>query len=222
MTEHPVMPFFFGANMKNDQQNTSHPAQPEPDMVGQDEIAAAAGPGKGSSDYGVSESDSPQRPTRATRRRKDTGKLHARHHGVLSRNPLESLLRLGENPRHLRKIKKMLRAELKPVGIIGEILFDIGWSAYLRCVLISRVETHLFIPVDRGDSERMPELKKMELPTLVFPEAGATNYGFSDDLMKHLETALRYDAHYSRQFFAAVRLLVAMQTGGLAGLLECL
>jgi hypothetical protein len=141
---------------------------------------------------------------------------------VLSRNPLESLIRLGENPRHLQKIKKMLRAELKPVGIIGEILFDKGWSAYLRCVLISRVETHLFIPVDRGDSERMPELEEMELPTLIFPEPSATNYRFSDDLIKHLETALRYDGHYAREFWRSVVLLIAMQSGGLAGLLDCL
>jgi hypothetical protein len=60
----------------------------------------------------------------------------------------------------------------------------------------------------------MLELKEAELPTLVWPEVRATNYGLSDDLMKHLETALRYDTHYSREFYRTVKLLLAMQTGG--------
>ncbi len=40
--------------------------------------------------------------------------------------------------------------------------------------------------------------------------------------MKHLETALRYDAHYAREFYWSVGSLIAMQSGGLAGLLDCL
>jgi hypothetical protein len=133
---------------------------------------------------------------------------------------MAALIRLGENPRQLLKIYKKLRVELKPTGILGDILLDRAWASYLRCLLIARVEANLFVSVDQDDSDRMPQLKEMDLPTLVFPEACAPNYGFSDDLMKHLETTLRYDAHYSRQFFGAVRLLVAMQTGGLAGLLD--
>jgi hypothetical protein len=105
--------------MQNDQKAVNDSAQPEPNMVGQDE-AAAARPGKSSAGDGVSESDRPQRGRRATRARTDRGKLHARHHGVLSRNPLEALIRLGETPRHLRKIKKMLRAELMPSGLSGK------------------------------------------------------------------------------------------------------
>lgn len=203
-------------------QNDEKTAQPESEVMAQNETPAPARPGKVSAGDAASESDCPHRSTRATRPRKDQGKLHARHHGVLSRNPLEALIRLGENPRHLRKIKRMLRAELKPVGIVGEILFDRVWSSYLRCLLIARVEVHLFMPVDRGDSGRMPELKKMELPTLVFPEPGAPIYGFSDDLMKNLETALRYDAHYAREFYRAVGLLISLRSGGVTGLLDCL
>ena len=141
---------------------------------------------------------------------------------MLSRNPLKALIFLGENPRHLQKIKKMLRAELKPIGIVGEILFDRAWSSYLRCLLIARAEAHLFIPVDQGDSNRMPELTEMELPTLIFPEPSATNFPFYDELMEHLEIILRYDAHYAREFYRAVALLIALQSGGIAGLLDCL
>jgi hypothetical protein len=110
--------------MENEQKIANDGAQSEPGVVGQHDTVAAAHPVKGSASDGASESDSPQRPTRATRPRKDKGKLHARHHGLLSRNPLEALIRLGENPRELIKIEKMLRAELKPTRIVGKILFD--------------------------------------------------------------------------------------------------
>ena len=51
--------FLRGANNENDQQNASDPAQPEPDIVGQDNLAAAH-PGKGPAGDGVLESDCPQ------------------------------------------------------------------------------------------------------------------------------------------------------------------
>jgi hypothetical protein len=207
--------------MQNGDTTASDSAQPEPDMVGQDETVAAQ-PGKSSAGDGVSESDRPRRRRRATRARTDKGTLHAGHYGVQSRDPLAALIRLGANRRQLLKIKKKLRAELKPTGILGDILLDRAWSSYLRCLLIARVEADLFVSVDQDDSDRMPELKDMDLPTLVFSKAGPTNYSFSDDLMKHLETALRYDGHYARQFWWSVGSLIAMQNGGLAGLLDCL
>jgi hypothetical protein len=206
--------------MENNQETKNYNAQPEPDVVTGDQ--GAAEDGKERMGEGVSRTECPERPPRAPRARKDKGSLHARHHGVLSRNPMQALIRLGENPRELLKIEKMLREELKPTGIVGKILFDRAWSSFLRCLLIARTEARLFMAVSQNDSDQMPELKVMELPTLVWSEAGATNYGFSDDLMKHLETALRYDAHYAREFYRAVGLLVGMQTGGLTGLLDCL
>ena len=208
--------------MQNDDKPAEVSAPPEPDMVGQDETAASVRPGKGSAGDGVSKSDRPQRRRHATRARTDRGRLHSRNSGVLSRDPMAALIRLGENRRQLLKIYKKLRVELKPTGILGDILLDQAWSAYLRCVLIARVEADLFVSVDQDDSDRMPELKKMELPTLIFPEPSATTFRFSDDLMRHLEIALRYHAHYCRQFWGSVRLLIAMQSGGLAGLLDCL
>jgi len=207
--------------MDNDEKSANDSVQPEPEVVAQKETAPAR-PGKNSAGDGFSEPDRPQRRRHATRARKDRGRLHFRNSGVLSRDPMAALIRLGENPRQLLKIYKKLRAELRPTGILGDILLDRAWSSYLRCYLISRVEADLFVPVDHDDSDRMPKLKEMELPTLIYPEPSATNYRFSDDLMQHLETALRYDAHYSREFWRSVGLLIAMQTGGLAGLLDCL
>jgi hypothetical protein len=193
-----------------------------PDGVTHDEIAPAPRPEKGSATDGVSKSDCPHGRPRATRARRDKGGIHARNYGVLSRNPMAALIRLGENPRQLLKIYKKLRVELKPTGILGDILLDRAWASYLRCLLIARVEANLFVSGDQDNSNRMPELKEMDLPTLVFPKVGGTNYGFSDDLTKHLETALRYDGHYARQFWWSVGSLIAMQSGGLAGLLDCL
>jgi hypothetical protein len=200
--------------MDNDEKSANDGVQPE--AVAHEEPAPGR-PGKNSAADGFSEPGRPQR-----RARTDKGKLHARHHGVLSRNPLTALIGLGENPRHLQKIKKMLRAELKPIGTFGEMLFDRAWSSHLRCLLIARTEAHLFMPVDQGDSNRMPQLQEIELPTLIFTEHCATNYRFSDDLMKHLETAMRYDSHYAREFYRSVGFLLAMQSGGLAGFLDCL
>ena len=208
--------------MENEQKIANDSAQSEPGVVGQHDTVAAGHPVKGSASDGASESDSPQRPTRATRPRKDKGKLHARHHGVLSRNPMQALIRLGENPRELLKIEKMLREELKPTGSIGTTLFDRAWSSFLRCLLIARMEARLFMPVSQNDSDQMPELKEMEVPTLVWPESGASNYNFSDDLTRRLETVLRYDAHFAREFYRAVKMLLALQNGGVPALLDCL
>jgi len=195
--------------------------QVEPDVVPQGETAASR-PREDCARDGTSGTDCPQRATRATRARTDNARLHTRHHGVLSRYPLQALRDRGENLRELRKIEKMLRTELQPKMMLGEILFDRAWSSYLRCLLIGRTEASLFMVVDEQDSDRMPQLKEGDMPTLVWPEANAARFDFSADLTKHLETVLRYDTHFAREFYRAVGLLLAMQTGGAMGILDCL
>jgi hypothetical protein len=161
----------------------------------------------------------PQRRKPATRPRKDKKRLHATRHAVLSRYPLEALARRGVNIRQLRRIERMLRAELKPTGIIAEILFDRAWSSYLRCLLIALAETHLFAPVDsRLNSTRTPQLQELELPTLVWLENNGSLVNLSVDLLKHLSIVQRYDNHFSREFFRAIDMLIAMRSGGEAGL----
>jgi hypothetical protein len=169
------------------------------------------------------ENDVPQQPpSRRTRGRSDRARIHTRHHGVLSRNVLEILVISGENSRHLRRIEKSLRAELKPVGMLGQMLFDKAWSSYLRCVLIGHTEAALIQGGDTNDSEELPQLKAGDFPTLVWLEPGAPRFKFSPALTKNLETILRYDSHFAREFYRAVGLLVAMQTDGLTGILDCL
>jgi hypothetical protein len=186
------------------------------EMAGQD-AAAAPRPGKNSAGRRA-----PQDLRRPRTARADSKRFHIRRHGILSRNALEALVARGENIREFRKIEKLLRAELKPQGPLGELLFDRMWSSYLRCLLIGRTETNLFHGDDAPDSEPLPQLKAGDLPTLVWPEPGMSRVDFSPGLAKGLETVLRYDAHFSREFYRAVGLLLSMQDGGSKGILDCL
>jgi hypothetical protein len=69
-----------------------------------------------------------------SRLRKDKGTLHAPRHSILSRPLLQGLARRGESIRQLKQIERILRDELQPRGVIGELLMDWVWFSYLRCV----------------------------------------------------------------------------------------
>jgi hypothetical protein len=207
--------------VKNKRKTESNTAQSDPGVVPLVKTVAVRA-GAGVAGDIISQSDPAPRPAIARRARNDKMQLHAQHHGVLSRHPLQALVRRGENLRELRQIEKMLRAELKPVGIFAELLFDRAWSSFLRCLLIARLEARLLTPVDQDDADAEPKLKEAELPSLVWPEPGATNYDLSDDLMTHLETVLRYDSHFAREFHRSVISLLALRDGGAHALLDCL
>jgi hypothetical protein len=51
-------------------------------------------------------------------------------HGVLSRCPLQALTLRGVNSRLLRRTKRSLRAELKPLGTIGETVFELNSNSF--------------------------------------------------------------------------------------------
>ena len=207
--------------MQNDEKIDGDGVKSQSAGVTQDETAAEHD-AKNSAHEDVFGSACPKRPSRAKGARTDRSRVHVRNHGVLSRNPLQTLIDRGGNLRELRKIEKMLRDELKPKGILGDILFDRVWSSYLRCLLIGRAEASLFSGIDEQDSDRMPQLKEGDRPMLVWSERGAARFYFSADLNKYLETVLRYDTHFVREFYRAVGLLVAMQASGPVGILDCL
>jgi hypothetical protein len=155
------------------------------------------------------------------RTRKDKSRLHAASHAVLSRYPLEALARLGENVRSLRRIEQKFRAELKPSGIVGAVLFDRFFSCYLRCVLAARAEAATFAPIDQpaGEPRLVASLKEREVPTLVLQDSGVTSEAYvSADLLRQLALAARYDAHFSREMYRALALLLVRRSGGEAGL----
>jgi len=154
--------------------------------------------------------------------RKDKGRLHATNHGVLSRDPLEALVRLGENPKTLRKIKHDLRAQLKPSGAVGEMLFDRLWSSYLRCLLVAKAEATAFAPIDQPAGKSRLILKERELPTLVVEDSSGTGEAhLSTDLVRQLALVARYDAHFSKEIYRALTLLLILRNGGEAALEQC-
>ena len=82
--------------------------------------------------------------TTTSRRRKDSGGIHARRQGILARNILSALGAMGENLRSLRRIEREFRRTLRPRAPLGDLFFDRFWSSYLRLTLASRLEANLF------------------------------------------------------------------------------
>jgi len=158
------------------------------------------------------------------RTRRDKNRLHTAHHGVLSRYPLEALAHLGENVRSLKRIERKFRAELKPSGIVAEMLFDRFFSSYLRCVLATRAEATAFAPIDQpaGESRLITSLRDQEVPTLVIQDSIETSEAhLSADLLRQLALAARYDAHVSKEMYRALAMLLILRSGGEAALEQC-
>jgi hypothetical protein len=156
--------------------------------------------------------------------RKDKNRLHATRHGVLSRYPLEALASLGENIRNLKRIERKFREELKPSGIVGATLFDRFFSSYLRCLLAARAEAATFAPVDQpaGEPRHFVSLKERDVPTLVLQDSsGVSETHLPTDLLRQLALAARYDAHFSKEMYRALALLVILRNGGEAALDQC-
>lgn len=150
-------------------------------------------------------------PKRAPRNRTDKARLHATKHGILARPLYEALVGRGENVRQLREIENALREELQPVGIIAELLFDRAWSSYLRCLLIVRTEARVLTPEQPTDFSFVPGLPKIDTAPFCFDDITFSH-------LQHLALVQRYDAHFSKDFFRFVALLLAMRDGGKAGL----
>lgn len=161
------------------------------------------------------------------KKRADTGRLHSVGHGILSRYPLEALRHLGENLKALRRVEKRFRAELKPHGAIAEIAFDRFWSSYLRCLLAARTEANL---VAQGGSERMGEdttnvrLVLGDAPMLVTNKTAPDSVpvGLRAEILHELSLVQRYDAHFAREMYKALGLLLILRTGGEVALQESL
>jgi hypothetical protein len=159
-----------------------------------------------------------------TNSRKDKNRLHTTRHGVLSRYPLEALASLGENTRNLRRIARKFREELKPSGILANTLFDRFFSSYLRCLLAARAEAATFAPIDQpaGEPRHFVSLKERDVPTLVIEDSsGAGEAHLPADLLRQLALAARYDAHFSKEMYRALALLLVLRNGGEAALDQC-
>ena len=165
-----------------------------------------------------------EKPEAITVTRKDKHRLHSMRHAVLSRYPLEALVRLGESLRSLRQIERKFRAELKPSGIVGEALFDRFFSCYLRCLLVAKAEATAFAPINQpaGEARLVTSLKDREVPTLVYQDSSETSEAhLSDDLLGQLALVARYDAHFSKEVYRALGMLLILRSGGETALEQC-
>lgn len=157
------------------------------------------------------------RPRKA---RKDKKHLHATHHGILSRYPLEALERLGVNLRSLRRLERQLWAELKPPGSVGMILFDRHWFSYLHCliaaehgasILAGKLSDHLTHSV-RGEADA---------PVVVWEKKEASETVLSNDLFQQMVLVQKYDRYYGREMLRTLGMLLILRDGGTTSLAQC-
>jgi hypothetical protein len=159
--------------------------------------------------------------------RTDRGRLHARHDSPLSRGLFETLCRRGENRRSLRRMEAELRAELKPVGPLGKLLFDRFWSCVLRLIFGSHLEGKgLFtsaVPSKSGITA--PYLQDGPVPILVTQTEHNNASGdpkesevMDQDLFHRLALIARYDRSASREMYRTLGFLLVMRDGGGKGL----
>lgn len=161
------------------------------------------------------------------RKRKDKGHLHAVRHAVMSRYPLQALRHLGEDVKQFRRLERRLRATLRPRGEIAGIFFDRFFSSYLRCILAARLEASAFEPKAAGASRTtsLPTLREGNPPMLLYPEEHdrqLISAMLPPDLFRELCLAQRYDAHFSKEMFRALSVLLVLRGNGDAGLEHCI
>jgi hypothetical protein len=159
---------------------------------------------------------------RRRKRRTDSYQLHRVHHGILSREVLAALAHLGEEPKTYRRLERQFRAALHPSPPWGDLFFDRLWSSFLRLMLIGRMETRLLSarPKSSETSSSVSVLLPGPKPTLVLSSdlsgssAEVTLEELPTDLLRQLVLAERYDAHYSREMYRALALLLLLRQGG--------
>jgi hypothetical protein len=159
--------------------------------------------------------------------RKDRGRRHAVRNTALSRSLLQTLERLGESVRELRKFESELRATLKPNGALGRLLFDRFWASYLRLVLVARLEEGgLSTPgIAAKNLIAAPSLREGAVPILVFPENAdackddaGKGVAFDADVFRRLGLIARYDRSAAREMYRTMSLLLIMRDEGETGL----
>jgi hypothetical protein len=156
------------------------------------------------------------------RRRADSGKLHRVRHGILSREALNALVQAGEDRKTFRRLERQYREALRPVGPFGDLFFDRFWSAYLKLILVGRLETQLLSGKSASKSDATTlALVPGHLPTLVSSHADSNpvetiplNEELPSDLLRGLVLAQRYDRHHSREMYRSLALLLMLRRGG--------
>jgi hypothetical protein len=151
--------------------------------------------------------------------RKDRGRRHVTRHLIQSRYPLEALERAGENVRSLRHLERQLRAELKPAGAVGDVLFDRFFSSYLRCLLAAKSEMQLrAADLESGAMRSAPVPPENDAPVIIWERAEINAHTLSGELLGKLALLQRYDLHFSREMYRNLVLLLSLRDGDKASL----
>jgi hypothetical protein len=159
--------------------------------------------------------------------RTDRGRPHAVRDSALSRGLLETLCQHGENRRSLRRMEAGLRADLKPSGPLGKLLFDRFWSCVLRLIFVSHLEgKELFTnTVSSKSSVAVPYLRDGPVPILVTQteDNNASSEpresdAIEQDLFHRLALVARYDRSASREMYRTLGYLLVMREAGGKGL----
>ena len=156
------------------------------------------------------------------RKRKDSGHIHTRRHGILARNTMRALVELGENLRSMRRMEREFRTTLQPGGALGNLLFDRFWSCYLRLILVGRLEANLLTATRGANSgpTSLPSIASGDKPTLILggstgsPSEEDGGFIFPTNLFQQLALVQRYDRHQSREMYRALAMLLLMRRGG--------
>ena len=138
-------------------------------------------------------------------------------------------MEVGEKPRVLRRVEKEFREILKPEGVIGSLLFERFWTSYLRLILVGRLESDAVSKAVKKSEvpEALPVVREGPVPVLLVPQ-GSGESGvrlglpaiLSVNALQHLAVVARYDAHFGRELYRALLMLLAMREGGLDALLD--
>jgi hypothetical protein len=102
---------------------------------------------------------------------KDTARLNATTHGLLS----QEVLLPGEDEAALKEFSERLRAELQPVGELESLLVEKIVAAHWRMQRLERVEAGIFAFLLYGELESMRDAEIVTLgKSFIWDEEGPT------------------------------------------------
>lgn len=157
--------------------------------------------------------------------RKDLGSFHYSGHRILSRDPLEALVKMGENVRSLRQIERGFRLDLRPPGPVGEMLFDSMFSSHLRSMIAGKLEARVLLSLDHPGPQRImaAHIAAEDQPTMVFGNVISQGLQTAPgELYSQLALIQRYDGHCSREKLRYLGLILALKNAGELGLAKCI
>jgi hypothetical protein len=130
-------------------------------------------------------------------------------HGIFSRAAWNALVKQGHEMKKLGQTERMLRQHFEPRNAFEEFVLDRALCCVFRCVLIAREEERVFGTAGKPGAERLKDISVLATYGGSKVIDGQTSAG----LMNELNSILRYDAHYAREFTRWIGFLEKLQNG---------